>query len=287
MHAGAPRQDRSLRVVGVDVAGASAVPQFHDRVVNLHGPPELQMRHRTILIGMAAGAIRPESGEFPGDGLGIRCVAAGAAHRRPVIHKRRRCVPIDHRCPHHGPMTRIARQGRNKMPGRLAWSHDAVVAADARRGDAGVIEPSARKGHGALVTSLARSIRNDVVRRLPERGSAVMTARAIRDDSGVIHTGSRERHRALVAVLAGRVGDDVAWRLAERGDAVVAAGAIRGDSRVIHTGSRERHGALVAILAGRVGDDVFRRLAKRGDTVVAGCAATGDARVDGFCGGRG
>src|SRR5580692_11626325 len=83
VHAGAPRQDGSLRVVGVDVAGTRAVAQFHDRVVDLHRPIEFRMRHRTILVGVAAGAVRPESGEFPGDDLGVRYVAAGAADCGP------------------------------------------------------------------------------------------------------------------------------------------------------------------------------------------------------------
>jgi len=95
-----------------------------------------------------------------------------------------------------------------------------------------VIDPRARKGHGALVTGLARSIRDDVIRGLAGCGPAVMTAGAIRDDSRVVHTGAGERHRALVAGLARRIGDDVICRLAERGDAVVTGRAAGGDARM-------------------------------------------------------
>jgi len=87
MHTDATCQDRPLRVVGVDVARARAVSKFGDRVVDLHGVFELRMRHRTILVGMATGAIRAIGRELPGHDLGVRRVAAGAAHRGPVIHK--------------------------------------------------------------------------------------------------------------------------------------------------------------------------------------------------------
>ena len=75
-----------MRVVGIDVAGARAVPKFSDRVVDLHGPLELDVRHRTILVGVATGAIGPEGGEFPWDGLSIRGVAARAVEPWPMIH---------------------------------------------------------------------------------------------------------------------------------------------------------------------------------------------------------
>jgi len=226
------RQDGFLRVVAVDVAGTRAVTKFRGRVVDLNGPLELRMRHRTILIDVATGAIRAERGEFPGDDLGIRRMAAGAVGPWPVIHVGWGRVPVNHRCPGHGPMTCFAWQGRDEMPGRLAFSHCAVVAAGTGRGDTGVIDPCARKGHGALVTGLARSIRDDVIRGLAGCGPAVMTAGAIRDDSRVVHTGAGERHRALVAGLARRIGDDVICRLAERGDAVVTGRAAGGYARM-------------------------------------------------------
>ena len=72
MQAGLPRQDRFLRVVGVDVAGTSAIAQLRDGVVNLHGLLELGVRRRSILVHVAAGATRPKRGEFPGDDLGVR-----------------------------------------------------------------------------------------------------------------------------------------------------------------------------------------------------------------------
>jgi hypothetical protein len=86
MHAGAARQNGFLRVIGEDVAGARAISKLSNCVIGLHGPFELRMRHWTVLIGVAAGAIRPEGGEFPWDGLGIRGVAASAIERPPVIY---------------------------------------------------------------------------------------------------------------------------------------------------------------------------------------------------------
>ena len=205
MHSGPACQDGPLRIVGVDVARACAVSEFCDRVVDLHGPLELGMRHWTILVGVTGGAIGPEGRELPGNDLGVRRVAAGAVDRGPMIHKGRRGVPVGHRCPDLGPVTCLARQRCGEVCGRFAFSHCAIVAAGARRSETGMIDLRARENHGALVTSLARSIRDDMVRRLPDRRRAVVTAGAIRDDPGVIHSSRSERCRALVAVLAGRM----------------------------------------------------------------------------------
>ena len=106
------------------------------------------------------------------------------------------------------------------------------MAADAGPADAGVIEPGAREGHGALVACFARSICDDVVRRFPECGSAVVATGAVCNESCVIHPGAGECHGALVAVFARRIGDDVVWSLAQRGHAVVASHAAIGDARV-------------------------------------------------------
>ena len=160
------------------MAGAGAIPQFRDLVVDFRGPLELGMRHRTILIDVATGTIRAEGGKFPADGLGIRHMTAGAAQSRPVIHIGRRRVPVADRCPGRGPMTGLARQGREEMPGRLAFTRRAIVAAGTCCQGAGVIEAGASKGHCALVTGLARCIRADVICRLPGYGPAIVTAGA-------------------------------------------------------------------------------------------------------------
>ena len=167
------------------------------------------MRHRAIFVDVAPGAIGPERGEFPGDGLGIRDVTAVAADPGPMIHISWGRVPVCHRCPERGPMTRLARQRREEMPGRPAFGHGAVVATDTRRSQAGMIDPGTRKSHRALVASLARRIRDDVSCRLPGGDHAAMTSDAIRHESRVVHAGSSERCRTLVASLAGRTGDDV------------------------------------------------------------------------------
>src|SRR5258707_14316713 len=118
------------------------------------------------------------------------------------------------------------------MTGRPALRCGAVVTTDARRAQAGVIAPGARKGQRTLVTGLGRGIRDDVLRRLPEGDRAAMTSGAIRDEPRMVHTGSSERYRALVASLTGRTGDDVVRRLTGRGDAVVAGRPAPDEARV-------------------------------------------------------
>src|SRR5260370_12051807 len=118
------------------------------------------------------------------------------------------------------------------MTGRPALRCGAVVTTDARRAQAGVIDPGARKGQRTLVTSLARGIRDDVFRRLAEGDRAAMTSGAIRDEPRMVHTGSSERYGTLVATLAGGTGDDVVCPLAGRGRAVVAGRATRDETRL-------------------------------------------------------
>jgi len=71
MHAGAARQDGPLRVVGIDVARPGAISELCDRVVELHGPLELRMRHRAILSGVATGTVRAIGREFPRHDLSV------------------------------------------------------------------------------------------------------------------------------------------------------------------------------------------------------------------------
>src|ERR1700719_2190469 len=78
--------DGSLRVVGVGVAGAGAGAELRNPVIDIDGPLEFDMRHRAIFVDVAPGAIGPERGEFPGDGLAIRGVTAVAADPGPMIH---------------------------------------------------------------------------------------------------------------------------------------------------------------------------------------------------------
>jgi len=101
--------DGSLRVVGIGVAGARAVTQFRDRVVDLHGPLELDVRHRAIFVDVASGAVGPERWEFPRGGLAVRGMAAVATGPEAMIHVGWRCVPVCHRRPKRGPVTGVAR----------------------------------------------------------------------------------------------------------------------------------------------------------------------------------
>ena len=103
------RHDGSLRVVGVSVAGARAVAQLRNRVVDLHGPLEFDVRHRAIFVDVASGAVGPERWEFPGGGLAVRHMAAAATDPDAVIHVGRRCVPVCHRRPERSPVTGVAR----------------------------------------------------------------------------------------------------------------------------------------------------------------------------------
>ena len=103
------RHDGSLRVVGVGVAGACAVAQLGNRVVDFHRPLELDVRHRAIFVDMASGAVGPERREFPRGGLTVRDMAAIATNSGAVIHVGGRCVPVRHRRPERGPVTGVAR----------------------------------------------------------------------------------------------------------------------------------------------------------------------------------
>jgi hypothetical protein len=234
MHAERTRQNGSLRVVGIGMAGAGAVAELRRRVVDAHGPRELGMRHRAIFIDVAASAGAPERGEFPDDSLCVRGVAADAIHSRPVIHKGRGRMPVDDRCPSLGSMALIARRSRENMPGRLAFGGRAVVAAGARRGHAGVIDPGTREAHRTSVTRLTWGIRHEVVCWLSGRRAAGMAAAAIRSDSRMVHASSSEVHRALVAALARRRGDDMVRPLSGGPDAVVAPHAAVDDARMAH-----------------------------------------------------
>ncbi len=89
MHTGLPRLDRSLRAVGVDVAGACTILELHDRVVDLDRPAEFDVRRWSILIRVTAAAIRLHRRESPGDDLRVRRVAACASKRGTVICERR------------------------------------------------------------------------------------------------------------------------------------------------------------------------------------------------------
>lgn len=181
------------------------------------------MRHRAEFVEVTSCARLPERGEFPGDSLGAPDMTAVAAQSRAVIHVSGRRVPICHRCPEIGPMTRIAGNCREEMARRLAFSGDAIVAAHARPVDARVIDPSARKGHGTLMARLTRGIGQDVFCRLTGSDRAAMTSGAIRNEPRVVHAGPSERYRTLVASLARGIGDDVVRQLASRGNAVVTA----------------------------------------------------------------
>lgn len=182
-----------MRTVSVDVASARTVAQVHDRVVDVHGPRELQMRHRTVFVGMAAGAIRPIGREFPGYDLRVRKVAAVTAERRPVIHKGWRDVPVARQRPRHAPMARFTGQRRREMLRRLARSHHTIVAAGAWRRDTAMIEPRASEGHGALVTSLAGRAGDDMILRLTERGDTVVAGCAATGDSSVTEFSASRR----------------------------------------------------------------------------------------------
>lgn len=182
---------------------------------------------------MASGAIWFERREFPRDRLGICDVTAVATDGRAVIRIKWRHVPIRHRRPERSPVAGVAGQCCQEMPKRPAFGGRAVVAADARSAQAGVIDARARKGHCALVASLAGRIRDDVPCRLAGGDRTAMAPRTIRNEPRVVHAGSGERYRTLMARLARRIGDDMVWPLPGRRSAVVAGGATSDQAGVV------------------------------------------------------
>ena len=89
----------SLRAVCVDVAGARAVAELVDCVVDSHRARELRMRHRPVVHRVAGSAIRLKGGELPGHHLRICRVASAAFERPAVIGIFRGHVPVVHRSP--------------------------------------------------------------------------------------------------------------------------------------------------------------------------------------------
>ena len=89
----------SLRAICVDVAGAGAVAQLVNGVVDCHRARELRMRHRPVVHRVAGRAIRLKGGELPGHHLRICRVASAAFERPAVIGIFRGHVLVVHRGP--------------------------------------------------------------------------------------------------------------------------------------------------------------------------------------------
>lgn len=237
----------SLRAVCVDVAGARAVAELVDCVVDSHWTRELRMRHRPVVHRVAGSAIRLKRREFPGHHLRICRVACAAFERHAVIGIFRGHVPVVHRGPRPGPVARFAGQRGDEVSRPFALRCGAVVTARACRGNAAVIHTCARERHRAFVTALARRSCDDVIWGLPECSDAIMATRAITDNAGMIHPDERKTCRALVTRLAGRVGGDVPLRFAGCLNPVVAPCAAACDSSMVEfcaeaASSRSRSG---------------------------------------------
>jgi len=220
----------SLRAVCVDVAGARAVAELVDCVVDSHRARELRMRHRPVVLRVAGRAIRLKGREFPGHRLRICRVASAAFERHAVIGIFRGHVSVVHRCPRPCPVARLAGQRGDEVSRPFSLGRGAVVTARTCRGNAAVIHTCARERHRAFVTALARRSCDDVIWRLPECSDAIMATRAITDDAGMIHPHQRKTCRASVTRLAGRVRGDVPLRFADRRNPVVATCAAARDT---------------------------------------------------------
>ena len=228
----------SLRAVCVDVAGARAVAELVDCVVDSHRARELRMRHRPVVLRVAGRAIRLKGREFPGHDLRICCVTSVAFERHAVIGILRGHVSVVHRCPRPCPVARLAGQRGDEVSRPFSLGRGAVVTARAWRANAAVIYTCARERHRAFVTALARRSCDDVIWRLPECSDAIMATRAITDDAGMIHPDERKTCRVSVTRLAGRVCGDVPLGFAECRNPVVATRAAGRDSSMVEFRAR-------------------------------------------------
>ena len=237
----------SLRAVCVDVAGARAVAELVDGVVDSHGARELRMRHRPVVRRVAGSAIRLKGREFPRHHLRICRVTRGASERHPMIGIFRGHVTVVHRGPRPCPVTRLAGQRSDEVSRSFSFSRGTVVTARACCRNAAVIHACARECHRTFVTGLARRSCDDVIWRLSGCSDAIMATRAIAGDAGMIHPHQRKARRAAVTQLAGRVGGDVPLRFAGCLNPVVATCAAARDSGMVEfragaASSRSRSG---------------------------------------------
>ena len=223
----------SLRAVCVDVAGAGAVAELVDCVIDSHRARELRMRHRPVVHRVAGSATRLKGREFPGHRLRICRVTRAAFERHAVIGIFRGHVTVVHRGPRPCPVTRLAGQRCDEVSRSFSFSRGTVVTARACCRNAAVIHTCARECHRTFVTGLARRSCDDVIWRLPECSDAIMATRAITDDAGMIHPHERKTCRASVTRLAGRVRGDVPLRFADRRNPVVATCAAARDSGMV------------------------------------------------------
>ena len=228
----------SLRAVCVDVAGAGAVAELVDCVIDSHRARELRMRHRPVVHRMAGSTIRLKGREFPGNHLRICRVTRAAFERHAVIGIFRGHVTVVHRGPRPCPVTRLAGQRCDEVSRSFSFSRGTVVTARACCRNAAVIHTCARECHRTFVTALARRSCDDVIWRLSGCSDAIMATRAIAGDAGMIHPHQRKARRAAVTQLAGRVGGDVPLRFADCRNAVVATRAAGRDSSMVEFRAR-------------------------------------------------
>lgn len=150
---------------------------------------------------------------FAGCGRTVVAGCAGACYLR-VIN------PYD-RIPRCRVMTGLAHVAGRNVVVRLAGCRRAIVAAEARTGNAGVIETRRSPRLSAVAyTAFAGGLH--MVCRFARCGGAVVTTRAAADDTAVIEVCRRPRRSRMTQIAAG-IGRDMANRLPGRYGAVMAA----------------------------------------------------------------
>ena len=120
---------RGHRAAGVDMAGTGTIPQFADRIISGRALG-FQVTAGTVIVGVAASAVRLVGSVRPGHGLAVAGVAAGAGEPRAVIAGiiGRRML-IGRKGPAGDRVTCIALHRCHEMVGRFAGGRGAVMAA--------------------------------------------------------------------------------------------------------------------------------------------------------------
>ena len=261
--------------IGVDVACASAVPQFLDTVANVRifmflvWIP-LEVAH------MATGTVGSEVGTGILNGLAVVPVAGQATHVTPMVTGigAGLMVIIDRR-PSRGIVTDVTFLYGTEMVARLAHGEVAVVATAASATDTLVVESTADESRRGMAVAAVQRCRN-VVGRHAGRGNTV-TGGAVVDDAGVIE-GCRRKGVGIMANTAVLDRLHVIDRFTLRKYIVVAGFAIVDDADVIERRRDESRGQVAghAVIIGRY---VVKMFAGGGSAVVTGCTVASDALV--------
>jgi hypothetical protein len=216
VHVRAVRLNGCQCLVGVDVAGASAILELSGRVKHGHWLKGLRVHLRPEPIRVTGRTVRLVCGEFPGHHLRVRCVAGATRDCCPVIWIEGRGVPVVNECPCRGTVAGFTWQNRREMPGSRSGRGLAIVTTCTPRGQTAVIHAGARECDRALVTGFTRRSRCDVIGRLSGGTNSCMTRSAWSSRAAVIQPRAGKCIRTLMTGFAWRCGYNMPRRLADR-----------------------------------------------------------------------